>query len=45
MGRLRNSFTQPSISSHSRDTWLLEMPVMPIAFTRSSTERVDIPCT
>jgi hypothetical protein len=29
----------------SRDTWLLEMPVMPIALTRSSTERVDTPCT
>ena len=29
----------------SRETWLLEMPVMPIACTRSSTERVETPCT
>jgi hypothetical protein len=28
-----------------RDTWLLEIPVIPIAFTRSSTERVETPCT
>ena len=32
-------------SPHSRETWLLEMPVMPIAWTRSSTERVETPCT
>lgn len=31
------------ISSHSRLTWLLEMPLMPMALT--STERVEIPCT
>ena len=42
---MRKAFTLPSISSHSRETWLLEMPLMPMAFTRSSTERVDIPCT
>src|SRR5882672_1531600 len=33
----------PSISPHRRDTWLFEMPVMPIARTNSSTERVDTP--
>jgi hypothetical protein len=33
------------MSAHSRDTWLLEMPVIPIAFTKSSTERVETPCT
>jgi hypothetical protein len=25
--------------------WLLEMPVMPFACTRSFTERVELPCT
>jgi hypothetical protein len=28
---------------HSRLTWLLETPLMPIALTRSSTERVETP--
>ena len=28
-----------------RLTWLLEMPLMPIALTRSSTERVEMPWT
>ena len=37
--------TRSSMSSHSRETWLFEMPVMPIALTRSSTERVETPCT
>ena len=37
--------TRSSISSHSRATWLLETPAPPIARTRSSTERVDTPCT
>jgi hypothetical protein len=37
--------TLPSISSHSRETWLFEIPDMPIAFTSSSTERVEIPWT
>src|SRR5262245_19089515 len=45
IGRLRNALTRTSISAHSHDTWLFEMPVMPIAFTRSSTERVETPCT
>ena len=27
----------------SRETWLLEMPLMPMALTRSSTERVEMP--
>ena len=40
---LQKAFTLPSISSHNRLTWLLEMPVIPIACTRSSTERVDTP--
>ena len=29
--------------SHRRLTWLLEMPDKPIALTRSSTERVEMP--
>src|SRR5208283_2430414 len=40
MGRPRKGLTFSSISSHSRLTWLLEMPSMPMARTRSSTERV-----
>ena len=39
--RLRKAATLPSISSHSRLTWLLEMPLIPIACTSASTERVD----
>jgi hypothetical protein len=35
--------TRASISSHNRDTWLLEMPVPPMACTKSSTERVETP--
>lgn len=30
---------------HSRDTWLLEIPVILSAFTSSSTERVEMPWT
>jgi hypothetical protein len=45
MGRSRKAFTLPSISSHSRETWLFEMPLMPMALTRSSTERVEMPWT
>ena len=33
------------IAQHRRETWLLEMPLMPMACTRSSTERVEMPCT
>jgi hypothetical protein len=40
-----NALTRSSISGHSRDTWLLEVPLMPIAFTSSSTERVETPWT
>ena len=43
IGRSRKAFTLPSMSSHSRLTWLLEMPLPPIALTRSSTERVEMP--
>jgi hypothetical protein len=43
IGRSRNAFTRTSISSQSRDTWLFEMPLIPIALTRSSTERVEMP--
>lgn len=43
IGRSRKAFTFPSISSQSRDTWLLEIPDMPIALTRSSTDRVETP--
>ena len=35
MGRSRKAFTLPSISSHSRLTWLFEMPLAPIALTRA----------
>src|SRR3954447_4454742 len=42
-GRSRKPVILLSISPHSRDTWLLEMPVMPIARTSSSTERVETP--
>src|SRR5204863_8641733 len=44
MGRLRKVCTRSSISPHSRDTWLLEMPSIPMARTRSSTERVEMRC-
>jgi hypothetical protein len=44
-GRERNAFSLPSITSHGQLSWLLEIPVMPIAFTRSSTERVEMPRT
>jgi hypothetical protein len=43
IGRSRNALTRWSISSHRRLTWLLEMPLMPMALTRSSTERVEMP--
>ena len=33
------------MSSHSRLTWLFEMPLSPMACTRSSTRRVETPCT
>ena len=41
IGRLRNAWTRSSMSSHRRETWLFEMPVPPMALTRSSTERVE----
>jgi len=40
---LRQAAILPSISSHSRDTWRFEMPLIPIAGTKASTERVDTP--
>lgn len=45
MGWLRKALTLSSISSQRRLTWLLEMPLMPKACTRSSTEPVETPCT
>src|SRR5512142_1834415 len=42
-GRSRKALTLPSISSHRRETWLLEIPLMPSALTRSSTERIETP--
>src|SRR3954447_13017643 len=45
IGRLRKVWTRSSISPHSRETWLLEMPSIPMARTRSSTERVEMPWT
>ena len=44
-GRVRKAFTLPSISSHRRLTWLLLIPDIPIALTRSSTDRVEMPWT
>jgi hypothetical protein len=50
-GRSRKAAILPSISSHSRLTWLFEMPLIPIAFTsspeqvRGPTERVETPWT
>ena len=35
--------TRSSISPHSRETWPLEMPSIPMARTRLSTERVEMP--
>jgi hypothetical protein len=35
MGRSRKAFTLPSISSHSRETWLFEMPDMPLSANAS----------
>jgi hypothetical protein len=45
IGRSRKAFTLPSISSHRRLTWLFDIPVPPIALTRSSTARVETPWT
>jgi hypothetical protein len=43
IGRFRNALTRSSISAHRRDTWLLLIPLIPIALTSSSTERVETP--
>jgi hypothetical protein len=32
-----------SISPRKRETWLFEMPLMPMVWTRTSTERVETP--
>jgi putative transposase len=40
---MRNAPTRSSISWQSRLTWLFDTPVPPMACTRSSTERVEIP--
>lgn len=45
IGRPRSAFTLKSISPHSRFTWLLETPLIPIACARSPTERVETPRT
>ena len=45
IGRSRNAVTFSSISAHRRETSLLEIPLIPIAFTSASTLRVDTPCT
>ena len=42
-GRFRKACPRSSISSHSRLTWLFEVPVSPMARTRSSTARVETP--
>lgn len=44
-GRFRNPCSFLPVSPHDRDTWLLEMPSMPMAFTRSSVDRAGMPCT
>ncbi len=38
-GRLRKASTRSSISLHRRDTWLFDMPAMPVARTNPSTDR------
>lgn len=43
-GRFEKAFTGPSISAHRPLTWLVEMPDIPAALTRSSTDRVEKPC-
>jgi hypothetical protein len=43
--RVRKRSTRASSSWQSRLTWLLEMPVIPSAWTRVSTRRVETPCT
>ena len=43
IGRVRKACTLSSISSTRRLTWLLEIPLMPMALTTSSTERVETP--
>jgi hypothetical protein len=43
--RLRKRSTSLSSSAHRRLTWLLLMPCIPSACTRSSTRRVEMPCT
>jgi hypothetical protein len=44
MGRESKAFTRSSISSQSRLTFLFDTPEPPMALTRSSTARVEIPC-
>lgn len=44
-GAMQEGLYRSSISAHRRETWLLEMPLMPIACTTSSTDRVEMPCT
>jgi hypothetical protein len=41
--RLRKALTRSSISAHNRETWLFEIPLIPIALTSSSTDRVETP--
>jgi hypothetical protein len=43
-GRDRKAFTRTSISAQSRLARLFDMPPAPMAFTRSSTARVETPC-
>src|SRR5215204_4572333 len=38
-----SAHSRETCSAHSRETWLLEMPDAPMALTRSSTARVEIP--
>lgn len=40
-----SSWRVRKMSSHSQLIWLLEIPVMPMALTRSSTLRVEMPWT
>ena len=42
-GPFRNACTRSSISPQSRETWLFDVPVSPMARTRSSTARVETP--
>ena len=40
-----DQFHDLALARSQAETWLSEMPLMPVALTRSSTERVETPWT